>query len=225
MAADYDLFPMFGKAQILIAAILLAGAVPAESFSPVTNTVFTAFDVETTGFSPENDRIVEIGAVRFVGNGEILASTNWLVHPGMEIPFYATEVNGITTERVSGAPVFGTVWPEFAAFCQDSILLAHNAPFDTGFLRAELERAGIPPPAMPVGDTLPLFRCWFPQAESHALEPLSIYLGVQGGEYHRAAADSFHIVTVFNEGLKHRPDMTLEQLKREAGGLKPLNGD
>jgi DNA polymerase III epsilon subunit family exonuclease len=227
MAVDYDLFPMFVKAQILVASILTAGMLLAgttDPATPVTNLVFTAFDTETTGFSPKNDRIVEIGAVRFRGNGEILSVTNWMVNPGIPVPFYATEVHGITTEMVTNAPVFSSVWPEVAAFCQNSILLAHNATFDLGFLRAELERAGMESPALPVGDTLPLFRRWFPQAESHALEPLSVYLGVRGGNYHRAEADSFHVVNIFNKGMKHRPEMTLQQLELDAGGFKQLDG-
>jgi DNA polymerase III epsilon subunit family exonuclease len=214
---------MFVKAQILTVAILLAGTLLAEPSESVTNTVFVAFDTETTGFSPKNDRIVEIGAVKFRGNGEVLAVTNWLINPGMPIPFYATEVNGITTEMVTNAPVFAAVWPEFAAFCNDSILLAHNATFDIGFLRAELERTGIAPPALPVVDTLPLFRRWFPQAESHSLESLSVYLGVQGEAYHRAEADSLRLINIFSAGMKNRPDVQLYQLEREAGGLERLD--
>lgn len=215
------------KAQILTAAILAAGTLFAglpDPATPVTNLTFTAFDTETTGFSPKNDRIVEIGAVKFRGNGEILAVTNWLINPGMPMPFYATEANGITTEMLAGAPAFSEVWPAFAVFCQDSILLAHNANFDTGFLRAELTRAGIAPPELAAGDTLPLFRCWFPQAKSHALEPLSVYLGVSGGNYHRAEADSFHIVSIFNAGMKLHPDMQFQQLEHDAGGFIWLNG-
>jgi DNA polymerase III epsilon subunit family exonuclease len=223
MAVHYDLFPMFVKAQILIAAILTAGTLLAEPSAPVTNTILTAFDTETTGFSPKNDRIVEIGAVKFRGNGEVLAVTNWLISPGMPVPFYATEVNGITTEMVTNAPVFAAVWLAFAAFCKDSILLAHNATFDIGFLRAELERTGIAPPALPVVDTLPLFRHWFPQAKSHSLESLSLYLGVQGEMYHRADADSIHLINIFNAGMKSRPDMQLQQLERDAGGLEWLD--
>jgi DNA polymerase-3 subunit alpha (Gram-positive type) len=162
--------------------------------------------------------------VKFRGNGEVLAATNWLINPGMPVPFYATEVNGITTEMVANALGFAEVWPAFAAFCQDSILLAHNATFDIGFLRAELERAGIQPPALPVGDTLPLFRRWFPQAQSHSLESLSLILGVQGEIYHRAEADSLHLINIFSAGMKNRPDMQLQQLERDAGGLERLDG-
>ena len=215
--------PMVGKLQLFIAAVLTTGTLFAVE-PLVKDTVFTAFDTETTGFSPKNDRLVEIGAVKFRGNGEVLAVTNWLINPGMPVPFYATEVNGITTEMVTNAPVFGEVWPKFAAFCKDSILLAHNATFDIGFLRAELERAGIPPPALPVVDTLPLFRCWFPQAKRYSLESLSVYLGVQGETYHRADADSFHLINIFSAGMKSHPDMKLQQLERDAGGMEWLDG-
>jgi DNA polymerase III epsilon subunit family exonuclease len=227
MAVDYDLFPMFVKAQILITAILVAGslfaAVPDLS-TPVTNIIFVAFDTETTGFSPKNDRMIEIGAVRFRGDGEILAVTNWLINPEVPVPFYATEVHGITTEMVTNAPVFASVWPEFAAFCADSVLLAHNAIFDLGFLRAELGRAGIEPPALTVGNTLPLFRCWFPEAPSHSLKPLSLFLGVRGENYHRAEADSFHIINIFKNGVAARPAIPLGLLERDAGGFERLDG-
>lgn len=227
MAADYDLFPMFVKAQILIAATLTAGVLLAgapDSATPVASLVFTAFDIETTGFSPKNDRIVEIGAVRFRGDGEILMVTNWLINPGMPISFYATEVNGITDTMVANAPSFSAVWPEFTVFCQDSILLAHNAGFDMGFLRAELSRTRTEPPALPVIDTLPLFRRWFPEAKSHSIESLTVYVGAQGGAYHRAGADSFHLIDIFNAGLKHRPGLQLQQLERDAGGFEWLDG-
>lgn len=212
---------MFGKAQILIVAILASGPLfagtPAPS-SPVAEVVFTAFDTETTGFSPQNDRLVEIGAVRFRGNGEILAATNWLINPGRPIPRPASEVNGITDDRVAGAPGFCEVWPLFVAFCSDSVLLAHNAKFDVAFLLAELKRAHLEPPALVVGDTLPLFRAWFPRERSYSLEPLALSLGVQGDTYHRAEADAFHLIHIFNAGLKSRADLQLQQLEREAGG-------
>ena len=214
---------MVGRLQLFIAAALTAGTLFAVE-PLVKDTVFVAFDTETTGFSPKNDRLVEIGAVKFRGNGEILAITNWLVNPGMPVPFYATEVNGITTEMVTNAPVFAAVWPEFAAFCKDSILLAHNATFDIGFLRAELGRVGIASPALPIVDTLPLFRCWFPQAKNHSLESLSVYLGVQGETHHRADADSLHLINIFSAGMRSRPDMQLYQLERDAGGVERLDG-
>lgn len=218
---------MFVKAQILTAAILSAGTlfagVPGPA-APVSNMVFVAFDVETTGFSPKNDRIVEIGAVRFRGNGEIQSATNWLVNPGMPVPFQATEVHGITTEMVAGAPAFKEIFPQFSAFCGDGILLAHNAPFDSGFLRAELERAGIPAPAFLVGDTLPLFRRWFPLAGSYSLEALSSHLGLTADVNHRGGADAVCLMNVFNAGIKSCPAIQFRQLEHDAGGFQRLDG-
>lgn len=213
---------MVGRFQFCMMAVLFAGGLFAAE-PLVTDTVFVAFDTETTGFSPKNDRIVEIGAVRFRGNGEIPAATNWLVNPGIPVPFYATEVHGITTEMTKNTPDFSKVWNAFAAFCGDSILLAHNAPFDISFLQAELARAGIQSPPMKIGDTLPLFRAWFPQSRGHALGPLAVDLGADRGGYHRAEADSFHMVDIFNEGMKRRPQLLLRQLEQECGGFRRLN--
>jgi len=215
---------MVGKIQVFVLLLLFAVPVFAASL-PVKEMVFVAFDTETTGFSPKKERLVEIGAVKFRGDGEVLSSTNWLVNSERPIPWYATKVHGITTEDVGDAPVFNEVWPAFKAFCDDAVLLAHNATFDIGFLKAELKRAGIPAPALPVVDTLPLFRSWFPHALSHSLEPLSVYLGVQSDTYHRARADAFHVVHIFNEGMKARPEITLWRLDYDARGVKWLDGE
>lgn len=213
---------MLKKTPILALLFLLSA--PVFAAEPlVTNTVFTAFDTETTGFSPARDRLVEIGAVKFRGDGEVLATTNWLVNPGVPVPFYATEVHGITTEMTANAPDFSKVWNAFAEFCGDSVLLAHNATFDIGFLRAELNRAEINTPSFTVLDTLPLFRTWFPQAPSHALGALAAYLKVDQGVYHRAEADSYHIVDVIAAGMKSRPQLPLRQMEQEAGGIKRLD--
>ncbi|MDD3275856.1 MAG: 3'-5' exonuclease [Kiritimatiellales bacterium] len=201
----------------------MAGAVFAAE-PLVVDTVFVAFDTETTGFSPKNDRIVEIGAVKFRGNGEILAVTNWLINPERDIPLYATEVHGIRSGDVRMKPLFKEVFPQFAAFCDGAVLLAHNAPFDVNFLKAELKRANIDAPALPVLDTLPLFRAWFPRALSHSLEPLSVYLCVQNDTYHRAEADSSHLIDIFNVGMKHRSQLQLQRLESDSGGLIWLDG-
>ncbi len=209
---------------ILMAA---AGGVPAQepaSSTPVREIVFVAFDTETTGFSRDDDRLVEIGAVKFRGDGEVLAATNWLVNPERDVPYYATQVHGIRTADVRRAPTFQKVFPQFEAFCEDAVLLAHNATFDVGFLRAELERNRMKIPALPLLDTLPLFREWFPEALSHSLEPLSAYLNVKGKTYHRAEADAFHIVNIFRVGIKRRPKQTFRNLLRDADELEWLDG-
>jgi DNA polymerase-3 subunit alpha (Gram-positive type) len=218
---------MFGKIFSLFCLVFMTGtafaAAPPRN-TPVSEAVFVAFDTETTGFSRDQDRMVEIGAVKFLGDGTVLAATNWLVNPQREIPFYATEVHGITTEMVADAPVFSNVWKQFEVFCGDALLMAHNANFDVGFLRAELERAGIDAPALPVVDTLPLFRNWFPNAKSHSLGRLTEELGVSGTSYHRAEADAFHILNLFNLGAKSRPKLTVRRLMFDAGDVLWLDG-
>jgi len=214
---------MFENQKIFALLVLLTGSVFADG-PLVKDTVFIAFDTETTGFSSKKDRMVEIGAVKFRGNGDVLATTNWLVNPQREIPYYATKTHGITTEMAAEALVFAEVWPKFEAFCDDAVLMAHNAPFDIRFLKAELKRANIKPAALPIADSLPLFRDWFPRAMSHSLEPLSTYLGVSGDTYHRAEADAFHIVTIFKIGMKRRAMMTMRRLERDANGLDWLDG-
>ena len=214
---------MIRTIQSFLTVLLLAGSVFAES-PLVKDTVFVAFDTETTGFSQKNDRLVEIGAVKFRGDGDVLATTNWLINPKRAIPTYATQVHGITTEMAAQAPEFREIWPEFEAFCGDAVLLAHNAPFDIGFLRAELHRAQIKAPALPVIDTLPLFRKWFPHALSHSLEKLSTYLKISEEAYHRAEADSFHVINIFNVGMKRRPTMMMDRFERDAGGIDWLDG-
>ncbi|MCU0857039.1 MAG: 3'-5' exonuclease [Pontiellaceae bacterium] len=217
---------MFVKEKISVVVILACGALFAgepDLSAPVTNLIFTAFDTETTGFSPEQDRLIEIGAVRFRGNGEIIAVTNWLINPERDISIYAAQVHGIQSNDVQNAPLFKAVFPQFEAFCAGTILLAHNATFDVGFLRAELTRNQLDLPALPVLDTLPLFRAWFPGAPSHSLEPLSVYLGTPDDIYHRAEADAFHLISIFNTGMKQRLSIQLRQLEREAGGFKWIN--
>jgi DNA polymerase III epsilon subunit family exonuclease len=214
---------MFGKEKIFILLGLVSLSVFAES-PLVKETVFVAFDTETTGFSVKKDRLVEVGAVKFRGDGTVLATTNWVVNPEMPVPYYATKVHGITTEMTREAPLFKEIFPAFEAFCEDAILLAHNANFDVKFLRAELERARLRPPAFPVGDTLPLFRDWFPHALSHSLESLSTYLGVAGDRYHRAEADACHIINIFRVGMKRRSAITLRRFERDCGGFEGLDG-
>lgn len=101
---------------------------------------FIAFDLETTGFIPGVDKIVEIGAVKFV-NDQVESVYSTLVCPGIPIPKAATEVNGITDDMVVDKPTIDTLLDSFAEFCEDNVIVAHNAGFDVPFLSAEIERS------------------------------------------------------------------------------------
>ena len=118
--------------------------------------VFTAFDTETTGLYCERDRIIEIGAVKFDKTG-ILGTYEILIYPEISVPASAYKVHGISDLMLSGCPVFAAAAPAFLDFIEGTRLIAHNAPFDTGFVNSELQRAGRPAlasPSVPAADTV-----------------------------------------------------------------------
>ena len=104
---------------------------------------YVALNVETTGLSPKSgDRVIEIGAVA-IEDRCIVAELNSLIHAGKSIPWQAQQVHGITNEMLEGEPKPDEVWPEFYKFIAGSILIAHNASFDIGFLTHEFALLGM----------------------------------------------------------------------------------
>lgn len=165
---------------------------------------FVAFDFETTGLSPANDRIVEIGAVRFElfeADGRwqqrLLDSYATLVNPGRPIPGQASAVHGIYDLDVSGAPAFAEAATSFFPFLTDAVLIAHNASFDSGFLSAEAERARLPCPDNPVYDTIPLARAARPRLPSYALGKLAASFGIRQSAAHRGEDDARVCMEIF----------------------------
>ncbi|HMP75670.1 MAG TPA: 3'-5' exonuclease [Kiritimatiellia bacterium] len=185
----------------------------------VKNLTIVVFDVETTGFSADRDRVVELGAVK-IRNGEVVATTNWLVNPGRSIPPRVVKVHGISDDMVKDKPDFATIYPEFIDFIGDSILMAHNARFDVDFVRAEIVRAQLPLPANAVIDSLKLFRRWYPDAKSHKLGELAQLIGLQAEGLHRGDVDAEFTARIMMDGLSRYPNVkTLRQLLADAGGL------
>jgi DNA polymerase III epsilon subunit family exonuclease len=163
----------------------------------LANVTFVAFDTETTGVNPKRDRIVEIAAVKY-RNGEVIGEKNWLVNPGRTVPRWAQRVHGISTEMVQDAPSFAKVYPEFLAFVEDAVLVAHNAPFDIAFINEELDRTQLKPPPNAVIDSLGLFRKWFPDLKSHSLQNVADHAEVRQDAFHRALADSMYVALIFS---------------------------
>ncbi len=187
----------------------------------VENVEFVAFDTETTGFSPEKDRIVEVGAVKFK-NGEIIEKKTWLINPERPIPYWAKRVHGIDDKMVADEPTFEEIYPEFQEFIDGTVLIAHNARFDISFLEEELKRCGMKEPKNEVVDSLPLFRSWFEDASSFSLEGLALHLKIREGGFHRALADSMFIYWILERGMEDQAKVkTLGNLEKAAGG--PLN--
>jgi DNA polymerase-3 subunit epsilon len=128
-----------------------------ELAEPLRSTTFTVVDLETTGGSSATDSITEIGAVRVCG-GEVLGEFQTLVDPGVSITPFVSLLTGITDSMVCGSPRIASVLPSFLEFARGSVLVAHNAPFDIGFLRAACAVHGIAWPSFAVVDTAVLSR-------------------------------------------------------------------
>lgn len=151
---------------------------------------FVAFDLETTGIVPGVDRIVEIGAVRFV-NGSPDAIFATLVDPQIPIPPAASNVNKITDSMVQGKPLIASLLPAFAEFCQDDVMVAHNASFDSQFLAADIVKHEGPAPKGLVMDTFALAKRVYPGLLNYKLGTLVQHLNIQATDFHRAEADAY----------------------------------
>ena len=149
---------------------------------------YVVFDIETTGLSPMNDKITEIGAVK-IRDGVIIDEFSQLVNPGIPIPDNIVNITGITDEMVSDKPRIEEVLPCFEKFIQNSVLVAHNASFDIGFIREEFLKLG-KILDNPVLDTLELTRALFPQLKKHKLDIIAKYLNVDLVNHHRAIDDA-----------------------------------
>lgn len=157
---------------------------------------FIAFDLETTGTKPTEDMIVEVGAVLFDGN-QALKGYGKLVDPGIPIPQEASAVNGITDEMLTGKPKIADVLAEFAAFCGDLPLVAHNAPFDYKFLLEDVKQHKSVAPGGVVLDTLSLARKVFPNLPNYKLWTLTRHFNFPSGTFHRAEEDSSYCGLLF----------------------------
>jgi DNA polymerase-3 subunit epsilon len=180
--------------------------------------VFIAFDLETTGLESREDEIVELGAVKFDRRG-IIARFSTLINPGIPMPPGAGRVNNISNEMLRDKPSLEEVFPDFLLFIQEAILIAHNAPFDSGFVNEKLKKRWVRPaqadgqgslldscklsgerktpwsppfPELPnkVIDTLVFAREVFPGRPSYKLQSLAADLGISGPDAHRAEDDA-----------------------------------
>ncbi|WP_106398707.1 DEDD exonuclease domain-containing protein [Actinocorallia populi] len=165
--------------------------------TPLSEVTFVVVDLETTGGSPASCGITEIGAVKVRG-GEIIGELGTLVDCGLAIPPHITVLTGITQAMVAGAPPVAEVVPTFLEFARGCVLVAHNAPFDTGFLKAACARLNHPWPAFPVLDTVDLARRVLTREEvpNRKLETLARFFGTAVRPNHRALADARATVDV-----------------------------
>lgn len=197
---------------------------PFDPDRPLASVDLCFFDVETTGLSPAyGHRVCEVACLR-ARDGVELGRFESLVDPGRPISEGAFYVNRITAEMLEGAPPFGAVAGRLLDMMGGAVLVAHNAPFDLGFLAAELEIARLPPPEGPVVDTLTLARRAYRFA-SNSLAAVAYALGVETGPGHRAMADVWTTYQVLDRMLwdldRRWGIVTLGQLLAFQGGSIP----
>ena len=158
---------------------------------------FIALDVETTGILSYTDRIVELAAVRFK-DGKKEDSFSTLINPGIAITEEASRVNGITNEMLKDQPNIAEVLSDFSLFCEDHVLVAHNATFDFQFLCAALEECYCAGPRGPLFDTYLLSKKTFPGLSNYKLSTIVEYLKIPASHFHRAEQDAWSCGQVFN---------------------------
>ncbi|MGL5087191.1 MAG: PolC-type DNA polymerase III, partial [Clostridium sp.] len=149
---------------------------------------YVVFDIETTGFSPKNNKIIEIGAIKVV-NGEAIDMFSAFVYPQCKIPFKITELTGITDEMVREAKLIDEILPKFIEFVGDSVVVAHNAGFDTGFIKKNCNDLGLKFNNT-IFDTVTLARFLYPELKRVKLNVVAKHLGINLENHHRAVDDA-----------------------------------
>ncbi len=194
--------------------------------TPLADVTFVVVDLETTGTRTADSGITEIGAVKVRG-GEVLGEFQSLVNPGREVPAFVARLTGITTAMVATAPKIDLVLPSFLEWAHGCVLVAHNAPFDVGFLKAAAAELGYPWPGFPVVDTVPLARRVVnrDEAPNHKLSTLAALFRAQVTPEHRALADARATVDVLHALLGRLGSMGVTHLEDLATAADPVPPD
>jgi DNA polymerase III epsilon subunit family exonuclease len=158
---------------------------------------FVVVDVEATGAKTPPNRLIELGAYRIRG-GRIVDKFLQLVNPEIPIPRFVASLTGISNDMVKNAPVFAEVAPQWLDFVSDSVLVAHNAPFDTSFLNHEISRVYANHRMVnPHLCTVRLSRRAFPDLSNHRLETIAQHFAIPIASRHRAGSDALATAEIF----------------------------
>ncbi|MBP3196692.1 MAG: PolC-type DNA polymerase III, partial [Butyrivibrio sp.] len=164
---------------------------------PLDDTTFVVFDIETTGFSPIKNKIIEIGAVK-IKNGEIIDRFSEFINPEVPIPYRIEKLTSINDEMVMHAPNRDVIVPRFVEFCEGAVLVGHNVAFDISFINQNCKELGIDVDYTTV-DTLWLSRYFFPLQAKHTLDAVAKTLNVVLDHHHRAVDDAECTALIFNK--------------------------
>ncbi len=173
---------------------------------------YVVFDLETTGFSPIKDKIIEIGAVK-VEQGKITEKFSTFVNPRVPIPFKITQLTSITDEMVLDAPDIETVLPEFLAFAGDAVLVAHNASFDVSFIEQNCRYQDIVPDFTSV-DTVAMARILLPTLSKFKLNVVANALHISLENHHRAVDDAGATAEIFVKFIEMLRDRGITDLMK-----------
>ncbi len=171
---------------------------------------FVVFDLETTGFSAAQDKIIEIGAVK-IKDGEIVDRFSTFVNPERPIPFRIEDLTGINDVMVKDSPKIEEVLPKFMEFCKDSIMVAHNADFDMSFIEANCRCMDIPC-EFTVIDTVGLSRFLVTGLARYKLDTVAKALGVPLGNHHRAVDDAECTARIFQKLISRMKEQGITNL-------------
>ena len=155
----------------------------------LSEATYVVFDVETTGLSAIYNDLIQVAASKMY-KGNVIAEFDEFINPGHPLSAFTTELTGITDDHVKNAKPLVQVLKEFQEFCKDTVLVAHNATFDVGFMNANYERHGLPKITQPVIDTLEFARNLYPEYKRHGLGPLTKRFGVALEHHHMANYDA-----------------------------------
>lgn len=185
---------------------------------------YVVFDLETTGTSTNQDAIIEISAVRVL-RGKVADTFSSLVNPQRPIPYYATQVNGITDDMVAGEPVLEQILPEFDTFIGDAVLVGHNIhSFDMKFIWNAAERLYDRTFQNDYIDTLSMARQCLPQLARHRLVDLASYYQISTQGAHRALNDCLMNQQCFEKMAKERRETPVRLCPVCGGELTERNG-
>lgn len=187
------------------------------------NDTFVVFDIETTGFSSIYDKIIEIGAVK-IKDGIIVDRFSSFINPEVKIPYKITELTGITDDMVKDAETIDNILPKFMEFVKDSVLVAHNANFDTSFIRKNCNDLNLEF-KHGIMDTVLLAKYLFPELNKYKLNIIAKHLGISLENHHRAVDDAkatADILLICFKLLKEKNIINLEELNKDFLGNQDI---
>ena len=197
-AKDTDIKVLYGVEAYLVPDRLTSIINPGEQL--LDNVTYSVLDIETTGLSKMTEKITEFGIIK-VRNGEKIAEFECFVNPEKEIPPKVVEVTHITNEMVKDAETIDKVLPKVLDFIKDTVIVAHNATFDIGFIKYNADQLGLEFNPTYI-DSLPLAKELFPNFKKYKLGIIAENLGIKVDVAHRALADVDTLVKVLDVMLK-----------------------